>query len=242
MSDEFSPEQLRELLELQQTDLRIRRIRAKLDDLPEQQQLDEVATRSVDLQEQHDAIRVDLDRAEAEQRKLDGEIDLLRQRKDAEHTRMYSGEISSPKAVQSLRAEIDATERRISENEDALLETMEKVEGLQSQAAELTSEHEKVLGEVEGLTEKRDTAAQGLIADLAELEVQAEKQRAGIPDGLLADYDKRSEKLGMAVGALDGNMCTACRIELPSSELNELLDGPSLATCPQCRRLLVVAS
>lgn len=243
MSDDFRPEQLRELLELQQTDLKIRRIKAKLDDLPEQRELDEAEAKATELREQHDAIRVDLDRAEAEQRKIDGEIDLLKQRKDAEHARMYSGEISSPKAVQSLRAEIDATERRISENEDALLEVMEKVETLQGQADELTTQHDAITSEVETLSEKRDTAAQGLLAEKAELEVQAEKQREGIPDELLARYDAKAEKLGgMAVGELADGMCTACRIEFPYSELNELLDGPDLATCPQCSRLLVVSA
>lgn len=243
LSDEFSPEQLREVLELQQTDLRIRRVRTKLDDLPEQRELDEAEAKVTELRDQHDAVRVDLERAEAEQRKVDGEIDLLRQRKDAEHARMYSGDISSPKAVQSLRAEIDATERRISENEDALLEIMEKVETLQAQADELTSQHDTTKAEMETLAVKRDEAAQELLAELAELQVQAEAQRKGIPDALLAKYDDRMERLGgTAIGELDGNMCTACRIELPYAEVNELLDGPTLSTCPQCRRLLVISA
>ncbi|MGA1774965.1 MAG: C4-type zinc ribbon domain-containing protein [Nitriliruptoraceae bacterium] len=34
--------------------------------------------------------------------------------------------------------------------------------------------------------------------------------------------------------------CTACRITFPRSDLNALLTGPPLASCPNCRRLLVI--
>lgn len=229
------------LLELQQTDQRIRRIRHQLDDLPEQRELDEAEARATELTRTADAIRVDLDRVSVEQRRLENEIDVLRQRKDAEHTRMYSGDISSPKELQSLRAEIDATERRISDHEDELLEVMERLEALESGTTQVTTEYDELTGRIEQLTQARDEAAQGLLAELAELEVQREKQRSDLSDDLLARYDQRLERFnGLAVAELSDGMCTGCRIELPVFEINELLDGPPLGTCPQCSRLLVI--
>jgi predicted nucleic acid-binding Zn-ribbon protein len=242
VSDDPRPEQLRELLELQRTDAQIRRLRHQLDDLPEQQQLDEVEARATELTRRHDAIRVDLDRVGAEQRRLEGEVDLLRQRKDAEHARMYSGDISSPKELQSLRAEIDSTERRIADHEDELLEVMERRETLDTAAEAITAEHGELEQRMQELEAARDAAAQGLLAELAELQVVREKQRSAVDDDYLTRYDDKLDQLGgVAVGELQDGMCTACRIELPYAEVNELLDGPPLATCPQCRRLLVIA-
>lgn len=242
MSEDPRPEQLQELLQLQQTDARIRRIRTQLDDLPEQQQLDEVERRDGELREQHDGIRVDLDRVATASRRIEGEVDLLRQRKDAEHARMYSGDISSPKELQSLRAEIDSTERRIREHEDQLLEVMQRVEEMEERASVIATEREELAQRIEELTAARDHAAQELLAQLAELQVARESQRSAIPDDLLERYDRKHDKLGgVAVGELRDGMCTACRIELPYVEVNALLDGPPLATCPQCDRLLVVS-
>ncbi|MBW3619214.1 MAG: hypothetical protein KY461_03140 [Actinobacteria bacterium] len=241
MSQDPTVDDLSGLLELQQTDVRIRRIRHQLDDLPEQRELDEAEARATELTRSADAIRVDLDRVNVEQRRLEGEIDVLRQRKDAEHTRMYSGDISSPKELQSLRAEIDATERRISQHEDELLEVMERLEALESGQTTITEEFDELAGRIEQLTTARDEAAQGLLAELAELQVVREKQRSGLSDDLLARYDERIDRYnGLAVAELDDGMCTGCRIELPVFEVNELLDGPPLGTCPQCGRLLVV--
>jgi predicted nucleic acid-binding Zn-ribbon protein len=243
VSDDPDREQLRGLLQLQQADSRIRRLRHQLDDLPEQQQLDEVEQRAGVLQEEHDRLRIDLDRIGAAQRKLEGEIELLRQRRDAEHARMYSGDISNPKELQSLRAEIDATERRIGDNEDKLLEVMEKLEEYEGKLGEVTGEQEQLGARAEELTAARDEASQGLLAEVAELEVERDRQRAGVPEEHLARYDdKLAQSGGVAVGELVEGMCTACRIELPYAEVQRLLDGPPLATCPQCRRLLVVAA
>lgn len=241
MSQDPPTDDLHGLLELQQTDSRIRRIRHQLDDLPEQRELDEAEARATELTRTADAIRIDLDRVNVEQRRLEGEIDVLKQRKDAEHARMYSGDISSPKELQSLRAEIDSTERRISLLEDELLENMERLEALEAGTDKITSEHDEVVQRIDELTQARDEAAQGLLAELAELQVTREKQRSALSDDLLERYDTKLDRFnGLAVAELADGMCTGCRIELPVFEMNALLDGPPLGTCPQCSRLLVI--
>lgn len=241
MSEDPRTDQLRELLELQQTDARIQRLRHRLEDLPEQKQLDEAEEQRSSLQKRHDEVRVDLERIGAAQRKLEGEIDLLRQRRDAEHARMYSGEISNPKELQSLRAEIDATERRIADGESRLLEVMEKFEEYDAAATSLASEHDELESSSGELSSARDAAAQELLAELAELEVVREQQRAGIPEEFLRRYDaKLARSGGVAIGELLDGMCTACRIELPAAEVQQLYDGPPLGSCPQCGRLLVI--
>ena len=47
--------------------------------------LDEAEARATAVREEHDGVRVDLDRVTAESRRIEGEVDLLRQRKNAEH-------------------------------------------------------------------------------------------------------------------------------------------------------------
>lgn len=243
MTDDVPAAQLDELLTVQELDSRIRRIQHQLDHLPEQQRYEEVAAQDRELADQQGALRVDLDRAEADSRRLEGEIDLLRQRRDAEQARMYGGEISNPRELQSLRAELESTERRIAEHEEQLLEVMERVETLEGGVADLGSQRASITSELEKLGADRDRAAGELLAERAELEVERDRHRGQLPESLLARYDDAAARFsGVALGKLAGGMCTACRIELPMVDVNELLAGPSLATCPNCRRLLVTTA
>jgi hypothetical protein len=131
------PEQLDLLLELQATDSRIRRLEHQLDDLPEQQQLDACLARVEQLEQDHADTRVQLDRAGAAQRQLERETEVLTQRRDAERARLYDGSVANAREMKAVEAEIETTERRISEQEDLLLEVLEKVEQLEASVAAL---------------------------------------------------------------------------------------------------------
>ena len=45
---------------------------------------------------------------------------------------------------------------------------------------------------------------------------------------------------GVGAGELIDGSCSACRITLSHVDMDALLNGPPIANCPSCRRLLVV--
>lgn len=234
-------EQLDLLLALQATDSRVRRLEHQLQDLPEQRQLDESQERAHRLLRDHDEVTLELDRASAEQRQLERETDVLTQRREAERVRLYDGSIANARELKAVEAEIQTTERRISEHEDLLLETLERVDGLESRAATLDAEQQELRQSVAELETARNEAAKGILAELAELRVTRYRQAAELPDDLLKRYETTAARAGgTGVGRLEGNACTACRLEMSMADVGELYAGPPLTTCPQCRRLLVV--
>jgi uncharacterized protein len=236
-----SPEELEQLLELQTTDHRVRKLQHLLDDLPEQQQYEAAAARVVELGRDHDDLRVELERANAEQRQLERETAILEERRDVETVRLYDGSVTNQREARSVEAEIETTKRRIAEHEDTLLEVLERVEGLEARASELGTAQEATRREAEELSVARDDAAKGLLAELGELQAVRDRQAAALPEELLRRYEEAAARAGgTGVGQLEGNACTACRIELSYADVGELLAGPPLTTCPQCRRLLVV--
>lgn len=238
---EPTSEQLDLLLELQATDSRVRKLRHQLDDLPEQQQLDEARSQVAAFESELDGVRVELERAGAVQRKLEREIAVLTERRDAERARLYDGTVANARQMKAIEAEVDTTERRITEHEEQLLEAMEQVESLDARAAELQQAAAHQRERVEELESARDDAAKELLAELGELEGQRIRQANGLPDDLLERYEQVVARTGGAgVGKLVDNACTACRIQLSMADVGELLVGPPLTTCPQCRRLLVV--
>lgn len=238
---EPTSEQLDLLLELQATDHRVRKLEHQLDALPEQQALEDSRRRVVDLGEQLDDARIELERIGGEQRRLEREVEVLSERRDAERARLYDGSVTNQREMQSLEAEIASVDRRVGEHEDELLDVLETVESLEGRLTSLEADRAAEQQRAEELEQARDDAAMGLLAELGELKAVRARQVEGLPADLLERYERVATRTGgTGVGKLDGNACTACRIDLSWADVNDLLTGPPLATCPQCQRLLVV--
>jgi uncharacterized protein len=238
---EATPEQLELLLALQDTDSRIRRLEHQRDDLPEQRQLDEAGSRVSELERNHDDVRLELDRIASKQRQLERETEVLIERRDAERSRLYDGTVTNARELRSVEAEIEGTQRRISEHEDDLLDVLEQMEEVENRAADLEAAIQAGRDEVEQLTVARDAAAKGILAELADARVERERLAGELDPDLLGRYTAASQRPGgVGLGELRDGTCSACRIELSRADIGELLSGPPLATCPECRRLLVI--
>jgi predicted nucleic acid-binding Zn-ribbon protein len=68
-----------------------------------------------------------------------------------------------------------------------------------------------------------------------------ERLAAQLPPALRSRYDALStSKHGIAAGELKGQLCTACRTQIPAHEVQAIMAGPQIAECPNCKRLLIV--
>lgn len=230
------------LLELSDVDAQRARIDARLADLPEQRAVDEANERLDAAIKQGDALRVEVTTVEAEQRRHEREIEQFQTRMAKEQERLYGGGVTNAKEMQSVEAEIEATQRRIDEHEIELLEAMEAADDLADRIDQAARTAEQTRAEIVELEAERDRAAQELLAEKAELDVERDRLRGELGGEALDQYDAVRERIpaGVAVGELSGMSCTACRIDLPHAEVNELRDGDPLSTCPNCQRLLVV--
>ncbi len=236
-----SAEQLEALLDLAATDAAIRRLRTTMDHLPEQQQLAELAERRRALEDQHADIRLERDQVTQVARRHDRDVDQLRERLGHEQQRMYGGDITNAKELGKIEAEIAAVQQRIDEHELAELEALETLEEHEEALDALEQDLATLAGTTDQTEARRDEAAAGLLAEIAEHEVVRDRQRDDLDDELVARYDRSAQRtVGDAVGRLDGEDCTACGIRLSYADVNALLDGPPLSTCPNCGRLIVV--
>lgn len=241
MSDDYTREALEALLHLVDADQVVKRVKHKLDTLEEQRLLDEALAKVDEVERAHADKRVEIDLVQPKVKKLEDEIAMLEQRKAGDAQKLYDGTHTNPRELQGLRADIESTDRRISDHEDALLEVLEEVEGIQNELDALAEQSAGFQREAADHEAARDSAAKDLLAELAEAEVARDKVRDGVPDSLLTQYDEAAAKMrGLAVGKLEDGMCTGCRMDLPRVEVTELRQGPPLTRCPECQRLLVV--
>lgn len=236
-----SPEDLAGLLALADTDAAIRRNRVTLEDLPEQRRLAEVDEQIADLRRRRADIGLERDAATAVARGHDRDVAQLSERLAAEQQRMYEGTITNAKQLHKLEAEIAAVQGKIDDHEFAELEAMEEIDEHDAAIAAIDGELGTLATTRDEVEAARDRAAADLLAEIAEHEVVRDAQRAALPDDLVTRYDQSAARhRGNAVGHLDDDRCSACGIGLSYADVNELIEGPPLTTCPSCGRLMVV--
>ncbi len=228
------------LLQLQETTAGIRRLRHRLDNLDEQQQLLDAEAKLNDLRDQAGAVRLEIQRVQATIRKHEKEIGVLKTRLEHEQEKLYGGGVTNARELKSVEAEIKAIQTRVDENENAELEGMMKLEELEGQLATL-AEEDRVQSEiVDKVEDRRDEAAKELLVEIAEGESVEISQRAEIPRDVLETFDKVARREPRPVAQLKDGSCTACGITLPSIEVNELRAGPTLGTCPCPKEIIMV--
>lgn len=228
------------LLEVQRHDLEIDRARHRRATLAEAARVTELEASARTLDDDITRAAVEVSDLEAEQRKADADVDLVRQR--AVKDRELLETINDAKQLSNLQHELESLARRQSELEDVELEVMERLDAAQKSHAALLARREALAGELDTAR----TALDNALADLADDERIATQARSaaaeGVPADLLALYDKlRADNGGIGAAALHRGRCEGCRIELTPVDLGRIREAPEteVIRCEECRRILV---
>jgi len=230
------------LLELQDRDTAIDRLLHRRDTLPERAALESVQTELTTVRKQLDEATARRDDVVREERRFDGEARSLEEKAADVERRMYSGEVTSPRELQTLQADVDQLRRHRGGLEDRELEVMERRETLDREVAAL-----------EGRAGGLDVEASRLRAALSEVEGEIDDELVGeratrdgiattVDADLLEDYeDCRRRARGMGAAKLNGNTCQGCHLAIPSVEAERIRKSPSgtVAHCDNCGCILV---
>lgn len=169
---------------------------------------------------------------ELEMRSLDNKIASV-------ENRLYGGRIKNPKELGNLQDEVQYLRRRKGEIEDQVLESMIEVE---ESEASVTEQRERLtrLEKEWQETQVRLSAEQNeLVSRLSQLKTKRAKLQKTIEAGDLVLYeDLRRRRYGQAVALLEGELCQACRVTLPSRKAQQARQGEVLTFCGSCERIL----
>lgn len=112
-----------------------------------------------------------------------------------------------------------------------------KIEGVQKQVAQMLETLDAQ--EAQSITSFQRQGGQ-LKEDIARLEGQRAPLAASLSAELLAAYDSAAQHGGVAIGRLTENGCGVCRHTIDGGRMIDIKAQAPLATCPNCKRLLVV--
>jgi len=228
---------LQAILNLEQVDRQILRVQAELARLPAER-----AARRAEIDRKlarRDTQRQELLGLKVRVKEIEDHSSAQRQR-----LRKVENEASSTRQDMALLAafqhQIRTLKREISEAEEEGLGLVERSEALEAGLGTLATEiaqDEAVYAEYAANVERESAAARSRLEELrAE---RARREDSEIPAEALSLYSRLLvHREGSATAELDGRICQACYMEIPTNLCVRVTRGTELVQCPSCDRIL----
>ncbi|MDY0390143.1 zinc ribbon domain-containing protein [Desulfobulbus oligotrophicus] len=148
-------------------------------------------------------------------------------------------QVQTSREHQALLKEIEENKRIAKETEDRILQFIEQIEHLEQEVTgleNLCSTEQKLLNEevknVEQEISRLEAAKQSIIS-------QRKTETSSLKDTHLKRYNLLLVKRdGLAVVAINDNVCQGCHMTLPPQQVIEVRKAEKFNLCPTCQRIL----
>ena len=229
------------LLDVAALDSRAAQLRHQRGHLPEMAEISTLEAERTQLTDQVRDARIVVDDLTVEQTKADREVEQVKTRRERDRSRMDSGQITNPKDLERMQHELVSLERRISTLEDAELEVMEKLEEAQQLLDGLGIRAEDIDARLAELVAARDEKRVEIDRSLDEVSAARGPATEGMPEDLMALYERLREQKGIGAALLRSRQCGGCNMTLDASELSRIRSAPAdeVIRCEECQRILV---
>jgi len=230
------------LLTLQEHDSTLERLLHRHHTLPERDALRDAEAAAAALDARIASARAERDRVAREEQQLDDEARSLAAKATEVESRMYSGEISSPKELQSMQADVEQLRRHQGTVENRELELMEVREPLDAMVADLEQQRATVSADIDRSTAALGAAEAEIIAEMQAERTTRDEIASAIDAALVSEYDRRrAQAKGAGVARLVGTTCQGCHLSIPAIEAEQIkrTGGQPLAFCDNCGAILV---
>jgi predicted nucleic acid-binding Zn-ribbon protein len=187
-------------------------------------------------------LRIEVDDLTAEQKRADADVEQVKTRRTRDQGMIEAGQVKDPKALERMLGELESLHRRITSLEDTELEVMERLETAQASLDQRSADLAAMDGEESELRGAFEQKASDLQTELEEVRSERITTASGMPDDLMALYEKlRAQKGGVGAAALRRRECEGCRLTLNASDLGIIAKKPSdeVVRCEECDRILV---
>ncbi|MDQ1716140.1 MAG: uncharacterized protein QOE71_160 [Pseudonocardiales bacterium] len=229
------------LLDLQAVDTALAQSSHRRRTLPELTTMADCDKRAAELRVELVDAETALADLDAAQRRLEADVETVRQRADKDQSRMSASGVPA-KEITGLQHEVASLARRQGVLEDELLELMESRESAEAEVLALTTR----LGEIGAERAAAESSRDKIFAELSDVEAAHHAERIALaesmPADLLALYDKvREASGGVGAAMLRQRRCEGCRLDLAGNELSAVRTAKpeQVLRCENCRRILI---
>lgn len=193
------------LLDLQELDTKITKLRFRLKKMPQLAQIAKLSEADRKLDDKHtqlSALKTDKQR---EITRLENDLAGIQNRLQTQQQRLDAG-AGTPKELVSLQEEIQQMGKRISDLEEQMLSIMDEMEQLEEIEQQITERKQEHAQEISRLHDEVGAENSEITAQLQQLEKEREQKASPLDSQLLALYEQvRAQTGGVgAVKVVDG--------------------------------------
>ncbi len=227
--------ELGKLLELQDIDLRIRKLDEEIakgyGDLDERQAVvDARREEAVELGERLEVVGKEKGDVAHD---LEEETNRLKDRQ----TKLMN--VQTNREYQSLLKEIEGTKAENKRRQEEIERYTEIAEAMVAKIEELNNlsdGEEALLVEEKG---KVESLAKELDAQKAKIDKVRSEKAGKVSKTIYKRYEQlRERRNGMAIVGVTDGVCQGCFMNIPAQQFNEVLRGDQLHSCPTCQRMM----
>ena len=226
---------LAQLENLHRLDQRINGLKKELSALP--RHIAEIEKKLESRKIELATLRKTYDESEKERRRLEGEIQVGKQKLERLQTQM--SEAKTNDQYRAFRNEIHFANNEIRKAEDRVLDKMEEAEGLRGKIAaaeqSLASEQTAIAAEIQETRGRFKGDEEALAAAVEDRKTAAKE----VPPNALRSYELAHRKLGVrAMAAVAGQVCTSCHMVIRPQLLQRLRQLSQITSCEFCGAIL----
>lgn len=232
------------LLELQRIDSADDALCMEREELPERTALAANEVTLARMAAQRETAREGLLVLGVEERRLEGEVALLREQARGVETTLYSGTVSVVSELEGLQAQLTSLREQQGLLEQEEMEILEQEEALEDEVVQIEQQSAEIERQNQALAETVEVGEKRIDGLLAGLAREREGHLPKVPGPGLAAYRKLRGAIrlgGLAAAPLVENQCGGCRISLPVTHVERIRTGglDDLVRCDHCQRVVV---
>jgi len=228
-------EQLVILVNLQQVETEIGRIKSKLNAIPTQLEKLNASLSEFEKNLQINESALNDFQKQYRQHESDAQVNLSRIQKSQEKLRS----VKNNKEYQSILKEIEDIQTKNSIIEDEMIECLDQMEEVEKTIQITNAECVEITEQINiDKNSIKQEAAQSR-QRLAELETETQRISTKVESELLSKYVLVKEQVkGVAIAAVINAVCQGCNLNIPPQMYNELQRYERLTLCPHCQRII----
>ena len=226
---------LRNLIALQDLELKITGLQKQVADIPELIQGFEKELHRV--REEYEHLVARSKELSNHRRTLEGQVDLSRSKLSRLRDQLMA--VKTNKEYTAMLHEIQMAEAQIRVEEDKILEIMEEMENKEKDLKGAEHEMKTRSAELQESIRKMHDSAPTLEADLEKLRQEKIAMEPQIGAELLSRYRRIAEaRKGIALAEAKNELCSACHVRIRPQMYAELLRTDNIHACDSCSRIL----
>jgi uncharacterized protein len=170
-------------------------------------------------------------------RTFEGQVDLLRTKLSRLRDQLMA--VKTNKEYTAMLHEIQAAEEQIRGEEDKILDVMEETEGKEKDLKVAEQAMLKRSAELKESIRKTNESLPSLETELSRLQNEKAQMESQVEAALLARYRRIAEaRKGVALAEAKDELCSACHVRIRPQMYAELLRTENIHACDSCSRIL----